>query len=189
MIIREFKGKKPVIDESSFVAETAAVIGDVKIGKDCSIWYSAVIRADGNSIEIGDRVSVQDCCCIHITTESEFKSYEYKTEPTIPYAKRGAVKIGNDVIIGHNATVHACTIGDHCLIGMGSTLLDGAVIGDNAVVAAGAVVLGGTVIGPYELWGGIPAKLITTLRPEAITKLVDADVVIYKDLVEEYNKQ
>jgi Carbonic anhydrases/acetyltransferases, isoleucine patch superfamily len=94
------------------VAETAAILGDVKLGDNCSLWYGAVLRGDENSIEIGDRVNIQDCTVVHV---SEGDS--------------GKVRIGSDVIIGHNATVHACTVGNHCLIGMGATVLDGAVVG------------------------------------------------------------
>ena len=172
MIIKTFKGKTPSIGKRTFVAETAAIIGDVKIGEDCSIWYSAVVRADGNSIETGNRVSIQDCVCIHITSR-----------------EGGNVKIGNDVVIGHNATVHACTIGDHCLIGMGSTILDGAVIGNGSIVAAGALVLGKTHIGENEMWAGVPAKFIKKITPEAIARTIDEGVTEYVELARIYNSE
>ena len=172
MIIRSFEDKCPEIGENTFVAETAAIIGDVKIGKDCSVWYSAVIRGDGNSIRIGDRVSVQDCVCIHITNGTE----------------SGAVKIGSDVVIGHNATVHACTVGDRCLIGMGSTLLDGAVVNEGAIVAAGALVLGKSVIGSGELWGGVPAKFIKRFDAADFAEKIEANVQEYVHLSHAYLK-
>jgi len=169
MILKEFRGKRPKYGQGTYIAETAALIGDVTIGRDCSIWFSTVIRADGNSVEIGDRVSVQDCACIHISNHFGCN-----------------VVIGDDVIIGHNATVHGCKVGSHCLIGMGSTILDGAEVGDGAIVAAGAMVKGGTKVGPGELWGGVPAVFIKKIGPEA-SKLIDAGVAEYVDLAHEFN--
>lgn len=169
MIIREFKGERPVIGEGCFIAETAAVIGKLRMGRDCSVWYGACIRADENSIEIGDRVNVQDCSVIHVSE-----------------GEGGQVRIGNDVTIGHNATVHACTVGSNCLIGMGATVLDGAVIGDGAIVAAGALVLGKTVVGPNELWAGVPAKFVKTLTPEAVEKTISRGVRHYVEMAKEY---
>lgn len=171
-MIRSYKDKTPVIGSNCFVAETAAIIGDVRIGNESSVWYSAVIRGDVNSIEIGDRVSVQDCTVIHVSS-----------------GECGMVKIGSNVIIGHNATVHGCTIGDNCLIGMGSTVLDGAVIGEGSVVAAGALVLGKTIIGPYEMWAGVPAKFVKNIPPEAIPRTIGRGVETYVELAKEYSKE
>lgn len=172
MIIHPFEGKHPQIAGSTFVAETAAILGDVKIGENCSVWYSAVVRADGNSIRVGDRVSIQDCVCLHITPRDG-----------------GNIEIGSDVVIGHNATVHACKVGNHCLIGMGSTVLDGAVIGDGSIVAAGALVLGKTVIGEHELWAGVPAKFIKKVTPEAVERMIDEGVTEYVRLAEIYKSE
>lgn len=169
MVIREFEGKAPQIGEGTFVAETAAIAGDVTIGKDCSVWYSAVIRADGNSVEIGDCVSVQDCACIHITSK-----------------EGGNVIIGSNVVIGHNATVHACTVGDRCLLGMGCTVLDGAVIEEGSIVGAGALVLGNTHIGPGELWAGVPAKFIKKVSGEMAASAIDEGVAEYVSLARKY---
>lgn len=164
MVIRTINGKTPQIGERTFVAETAAVLGDVRIGQDSSIWYSAVVRGDVNSIEIGDRVSVQDCTVVHVSG-----------------GENGSVVVGNDVVIGHNATLHACRIGNHCLIGMGSTVLDGAVVGDGSLVAAHALVLSRTVIGPNELWGGVPAKFIKKITPDFVARSIDNGVASYVD--------
>ena len=169
MIIRKYNGISPEIGEGTFVAETAAVVGDVKIGKECSIWYGASLRGDENSIEIGDRVSVQDCTVVHVSC-----------------GEGGAVKVGSDVIIGHNVTLHGATVGNRCLIGMGATVLDGAVIGDGSIVAAHALVLGKTVIGPGEMWGGVPAKFIKNVTPEALARIVDPGVEDYVKLAAEY---
>lgn len=141
-IVRTILGITPKIGKDCFLAETSAIIGNVELGDACSVWYSAVIRGDVNTIRIGSNTNIQDCACIHAI---------YKTGPTT---------IGNNVSIGHNATVHACTIHDGALIGMGSTLLDHCEVGEGAIVAAGALVLSGTKIGAGELWGGVPAKYI-----------------------------
>ncbi|MCF0209988.1 MAG: gamma carbonic anhydrase family protein [Bacteroidales bacterium] len=141
-IIKEVLGKTPQFGKDCYLAENSAIIGDVVMGDGCSVWFSAVIRGDVNTIRIGNNTNIQDCSCVHAT---------YKTGPT---------NIGNNVTIGHNVTVHACTIHDGALIGMGSTLLDGCEIGEGAVVAAGALVLKGTKIGEHEVWGGVPAKFI-----------------------------
>lgn len=141
-IIKTVLGKTPKFGKDCYLSENSAIIGDVTMGDNCSVWFSAVIRGDVNSITIGNNTNIQDCSCIHAT---------YKTGPT---------KIGNYVSIGHNVTVHACTIKDGALIGMGATLLDGCVVGKGAIVAAGALVLKGTEINDYEIWGGVPAKFI-----------------------------
>lgn len=164
MPVKTIKGMTPLVGEGSFVAETAAVIGNVTIGKECSIWYGAVVRGDDNPIKIGDRTNVQDCAVIHVSEGAD-----------------GFTTIGSNVTIGHNATVHAARIADRCLIGMGATVLDGTVIEEGGVVAAGALVLGRTHIGPRELWGGVPAKLIKTLSPEDVTRIIDNGVQSYVD--------
>ena len=160
-MIKRYKQYVPEIGQDTFVAETAVVIGDVVMGSECSIWYSAVVRGDVNKIRLGDRVNVQDCSCLHTSLGDAY------------------IEIGNDVTIGHNACVHGAKIKDHVLIGMGSTVLDNAVIGTGSVVAAGALVLQNTVIGDYELWGGVPAKLIKRLSPEASAKLIDTGIEHY----------
>lgn len=130
----------PDIHESVFVAETAAVIGDVKIGADSSVWYSAVIRGDMHYIKIGERTNVQDGAVLHVV-RGKFP-----------------LEIGNDVTIGHAAVVHACTVHDKVLIGMNATVLDGAVIEEGSIVAAGAVVLEGQTVRKNTLVAGIPAR-------------------------------
>lgn len=167
-MIKSYKQFVPEIGKDSFVAETAVVLGDVVIGSECSIWYSAVIRGDVNKIRLGDRVNVQDCSCLHTSLGEAY------------------IQIGNDVTIGHNACVHGAKIKDHVLIGMGATVLDNAEIGTGSVVAAGALVLQKTVIGEYELWGGVPAKLIKKLTPEASARLIDAGVEHYVNFAHEY---
>ena len=152
-MIKTIKDKTPVLGQNCYVAETAAVVGDVVMGNDCSVWYSAVIRGDMEQIRIGDRVNVQDCAVIHVTPGF------------------GDVIIGNDVTIGHNATIHGAKIEDNVLIGMGATLLDHAIVGEGAIVAAGALVLSHTVIEPGSIWAGVPAKFVKKVDPEQAKEL------------------
>jgi carbonic anhydrase/acetyltransferase-like protein (isoleucine patch superfamily) len=147
-IIRPARGVEPTIGENCFLADNAVVIGDVVMGKDCSVWWSAVVRGDVNAIRIGDRVNIQDGAVIHCT---------YEKSQTI---------IGNDVSIGHNAIVHGCTVEDEVLIGMGAIIMDLAVVQKHVIVAAGAVVLENTVLESGWIYGGIPAKKIKPLDPE-----------------------
>lgn len=140
-IIRTFSGKRPRIAANAFLAETCAVIGDVEIGEESSIWYGTTIRGDVMPIRIGARTSVQDGTVVHVTS-----------------GKFGTT-IGSDCTIGHGAIIHACIVEDFCLIGMGSILLDGARIGRGSLVGAGALVTPGTDIPPNSLVLGSPAKV------------------------------
>jgi carbonic anhydrase/acetyltransferase-like protein (isoleucine patch superfamily) len=140
-MIRGYAGKKPELGARVFVAENAAVIGDVVIGDESSIWYSTTVRGDVMPIRIGARTSIQDNTVIHVT--SDFSG----------------TTIGSDCTVGHSAIIHACTVEDFCLIGMGSILLDGARIGTGSLVGAGALVTPGTDIPPGSLVIGSPAKV------------------------------
>ncbi|UTW64410.1 gamma carbonic anhydrase family protein [bacterium SCSIO 12741] len=147
-LIKTVRGFTPQVGENCFLAENATLIGDIQMGKDCSIWYQAVVRGDVNSIRIGDQVNIQDGAVVHGTYE------------------RAATTIGNKVSIGHNALVHGCTIHDHVLIGMGAIVMDNAVIESNCLIAAGAVVLANTVVESGSVYAGVPAKKVKTLSPE-----------------------
>jgi carbonic anhydrase/acetyltransferase-like protein (isoleucine patch superfamily) len=140
-MLRGYNGKRPIVGTTVFLAPTCAVIGDVVLGDDCSVWFSTVIRGDVMPIRIGARTNVQDAAVIHVT-EGRF-----------------GTTIGEAVTIGHGAIVHACTIEDLCLIGMGSTILDGARIGRGSLVGAGALVTPGTDIPPNSLVLGAPARV------------------------------
>jgi carbonic anhydrase/acetyltransferase-like protein (isoleucine patch superfamily) len=140
-IIRTFAGKRPLIAPTAFLAENCAVIGDVEIGADSSIWYATTVRGDVMPIRIGARTSVQDGTVVHVT------------------AGRFGTTIGDDCTIGHGAIIHACVVEDSCLIGMGSILLDGVRIGRGSLVGAGALVTPGTDIPPNSLVLGSPAKV------------------------------
>ena len=140
-IIKELNGCMPVIGERAFVAESAAIIGNVSIGEDCSIWYGAVLRGDVGAIRIGDRVNIQDNAVLHAT----FKQSE--------------CIIGNDVSIGHCANVHGAVIGNDVIIGMGAIVMDNTTVPDGTIIAAGAVVPAGQKLEP-GIWAGIPARKI-----------------------------
>lgn len=144
-LIKPVRGFTPQIGKNCYLADNATIIGDVKMGDDCSIWFNTVLRGDVNSIRIGNRVNIQDGTVLHTLYE------------------KSVVEIGDDVSIGHNVTLHGACVKDNALIGMGSTLLDNAVVGEGAIVAAGALVLANTVIEPHTLWGGVPAKFIKKL--------------------------
>ena len=149
-LIKELLGKTPQIGENTFLAETATVIGDVTMGKDCSIWYNAVIRGDVHFIKMGDQVNVQDNAMLHCTFE------------------KFPLTIGNNVSIGHNAIVHGCTINDNVLIGMGAIVMDDCLVESNSIVGAGSVVTQGTHIKSGEVWGGIPARKIKDISSELL---------------------
>ena len=153
MIVRGYEGKQPRFGARIFIAENAAIIGDVELGDDCSIWYSAVIRGDVHSIRIGPRTNIQDNCTLHVTAD------------TFP------VQIAEEVTIGHGAVVHGCTIERRALIGMGSRVLDGAIVGESALVAAGAVVPEGMVVPPRVLVAGVPAKVKRPLSDAELERL------------------
>lgn len=147
-VILPVKGIYPSIPEDCFIAPNATIVGDVIIGKECSVWFNAVIRGDVNSIRLGDRVNVQDGACIHCT-----------------YEKTQAV-IGNNVSIGHNAIVHGCRIHDNVLIGMGAIVMDNAIIEEGCIIAAGAVVLDNTHVPAGSIYAGVPAKKVKEISPE-----------------------
>lgn len=149
-LIRTLRGKTPLFGKNCFLAETAAIIGDVEMGDDCSVWYSAVLRGDVHSIRIGNNTNVQDGAVIHAT---------YQKSPT---------NIGNNVIIAHGAIIHGCTIEDHVMIGMNAVILDDVVIHSNTIIAAGSVVTKGTVVESGCVYAGIPAKKIKVLSKELL---------------------
>ena len=147
-LIKSVRGFTPEIGEDCYLADNATIIGDVVMGRDCSIWFGTVLRGDVNSIRIGNRVNVQDGSVLHTLYE------------------KSTIHIGDDVSIGHNVPIPGADIHDGALIGMGAVVLDYAVVGEGAIVAAGSVVKSKTVIKPGELWAGAPAKFIKMVDPE-----------------------
>lgn len=150
-IIKPVNGKHPEIADDCFIAENATIVGEVKIGKQCSVWFNAVIRGDVHFIKIGDKVNIQDGAIIHAT---------YQKSPAT---------IGNNVSIGHNAIVHGCTIKDNVLIGMGSIVMDDCVVESNSIIAAGAVVTKNTHVESGSIYAGIPAKKVKDISQELIS--------------------
>jgi carbonic anhydrase/acetyltransferase-like protein (isoleucine patch superfamily) len=143
-----FEGRLPSVDPTAFVAPTAAVIGDVEIGPDASIWYHCVLRGDTNFIRVGARSNVQDGTIVHVARG---------TLPAI---------IGEDVTVGHACIIHACTLKNGAFIGMGATVLDGAVVEEGGMLGAGSLLPPGKRIGPNELWLGSPARLVRVMGDE-----------------------
>jgi gamma-carbonic anhydrase len=150
-IIKPVNEKLPQIPEDCYIAENATIVGDVKMGSQCSVWFNAVIRGDVHYIKMGSKVNVQDGAVIHAT---------YKTSPT---------NIGNNVSIGHNAIVHGCTIQDNVLIGMGSIVMDDCIVESNSIIAAGAVVTKNTRVESGSIYAGIPAKKVKDISKELIS--------------------
>jgi carbonic anhydrase/acetyltransferase-like protein (isoleucine patch superfamily) len=152
-IIREYAGKVPTIGARVFLAETAAVIGDVVLGDDVSIWYGSVVRGDCHFIRIGDRTNIQDNCVLHVTQG---------TNPTI---------LEEEVTLGHGAIVHGATVRKGALIGIRATVMDAADVGESALIGAGALVTPRTKVPPRTLWLGSPAKQIRVLSEEEVGDL------------------
>ena len=167
-LIKEVRGHTPVIGENTFLAETAVILGDVTIGRDCSIWYNAVLRGDVNKIVIGDRTNIQDGVVLHTL-------YDGSPHPS-------QTIIGSDVSVGHNAVIHGARIGDNCLIGMGATLLDNAVVPSGCIIAANALVLSNAQLEPNSVYAGVPAKKVKEVTPqqrEEIIRRTARDYMMY----------
>ena len=145
--------RTPRIDPTAFVVDSAIVIGDVVLGRDASLWFHAVVRADVEWIRIGARSNVQDNATVHVTRGRW---------PTI---------VGDGVTVGHAAVLHGCTVGDHCLVGIGAIVLDGAVIEPECLVGAGALVTPGTRIPARSLVLGSPARRVRELDAEEVARL------------------
>lgn len=153
-LIKKVRGFAPKIDESVFLADNATVVGDVEIGKGCSIWFNAVLRGDVNPIRIGENTNIQDGVVLHTLY------------------KKSVVEIGNNVSVGHNAIIHGAKVCDNVLVGMGATILDGAVIGENSIIAANALVKAGTVVEPGSVYAGVPAKRVKDVSPEQVDSII-----------------
>lgn len=158
-IFQRYLRSVPKIASDVHVAPGAAIVGDVVLGPQSSVWFGCVLRGDVNRIEIGARSNVQDGTVVHLGDR----------DPTI---------VGEDVVIGHRAVIHGCTIEDGCLIGIQATVLDGARVGHGSIVGAGAIVTAGTVIPPRSLVLGVPGKVKKTLT--------EADEAFHKALAGKY---
>lgn len=149
-MILTLEGNTPKIGKGTFVAENSTIIGDVAVGENCGLWFLSVLRGDIGSIHIGNYTNVQDHCICH-------------TPPSV------TLEVGDYVTVGHRALIHGCKIGNNCLIGMGSIVMNHAEIGDNCIVGAGAVVTEGTKVPPNSLVLGMPARVKRELTAEEIT--------------------
>jgi len=156
---------RPEAHKSSFIAKTAVIIGDVKIGKNCGIFPNAVIRGDENSIAIDDGSNVQDCCVIHCDKEH-------------------SVRIGKNVSLGHGAVIHGATIGDDCLIGINATVLNGARIERGSIIGANALVTTDMEVPENSLVLGVPGKIIK--QDKKFAEMARSNAETYQKLAKEH---
>lgn len=159
MAIRSFENTTPAIGARAYVDQSAVVIGDVAIGDDASLWPMTVARGDVHSIRIGARTNIQDGSVLHVTQDNRFAPGGY------------ALNIGDDVTVGHGVILHACTVGDLVLVGMGSTVLDGAVIPPRTMIAAGSLVAPGKELESGYLYLGSPVKQARPLTEQELAYL------------------
>jgi carbonic anhydrase/acetyltransferase-like protein (isoleucine patch superfamily) len=164
-LIKTLLEKTPVFGENIFLAENATIIGDVTMGRDCSVWFQAVLRGDVNFIRIGDRVNIQDGAIIHGTYQ------------------RSGTTICNSVSIGHRAIIHGCTVDDEVLIGMGAIVMDRAHVHSHSIVAAGSVVLEDQIIEANSVYAGVPARKVKSIDPAnaAEIKRIAGNYLTYAD--------
>ncbi len=152
-LVREYVGKAPRLGARVYLAETAAVVGDVVLGDDVSVWYNSVVRGDCHFIRVGARSNIQDNCAVHVTEERY---------PTI---------LEEEVTLGHGAIVHGAVVRSGALIGIRATVLDGAEVGESALIGAGAIVTPRTVVPPGTLWLGAPARCVRELSQAEVEDL------------------
>ena len=170
-MIRSYQGIAPRIHQSCYLDESAQIIGDVEIGENSSVWMNAVIRGDVYAIRIGKNSNVQDCSVLH------GMRYKY------------GVIMGDFVTVGHSVTLHGCTIGNHCLIGMGAVILNNAQVGEGSIIAAGTVIPENTMIEPFSLWAGIPGKFKKKIDDETNQQMILQYAKNYLDYTEIYRKE
>lgn len=166
----KFLKAKPKVDSSVFVAATATIIGDVTVGAESSLWYGVVVRGDINRICIGARTNLQDGTIVHVSSAG------------------GGALIGDDVTVGHMAVLHDCFLKDHSFVGIKACVMDGATVEGGAMVAAGALVTPGKIVRSGELWAGVPAQPVRSLKQEEID-MIDWIPKHYVELAREYMKQ
>lgn len=159
MAIRSYQGIHPILGQRVYIDDMALVVGDVSIGDDTSLWPYVVARGDVHKIVLGNRTNVQDGSVLHVTQSNSFTPGGF------------SLTIGDDVTVGHHATLHACTIESHVLIGMGAIVLDGAIVKERAMIAAGSLVPPNKVIEGGFLWVGQPAKKVRPLTEQELAYL------------------
>ena len=156
MTIRDFSGISPVVSPSAYVDDAALVVGSVTLGDDVSIWPMTVLRGDVNVITVGAGTNVQDGSVLHVTHE----------HPDIPGGF--ALRIGENVTIGHKVILHGCSVGDYCLIGMGAVVMDGAVLEPRLLLGAGSLVPPGKTLTTGYLWLGSPVRKVRVLTQKEL---------------------
>lgn len=168
-IIKEVRGFSPKYPESCWLADNAVLVGDIEMGEQCTVWFSAVVRGDVNAIRIGHNSNIQDNATIHGTYE------------------KASTTIGSNVSVGHNAIIHGCTLEDETLIGMGAIVMDHAVVRKGAIVAAGAVVLEGTIVEENCIYAGVPARKVKTIdeNNRSIMKRIATNYIKYSGWFQE----
>ena len=159
-MIVEINGKRPRVDPTAFIADSATVTGDVVVGAGVNIWFQCIVRGDTNYIRIGTNCNIQDACVLHATK-----------------AQRPLI-LEDGAVLGHRAVVHGCHIKKGSLIGIGAIVLDGAEIGEESIVGAGSVVAPGTIVPPRSLVFGIPARVVRSLRED--------DLLMIRDMANQY---
>jgi carbonic anhydrase/acetyltransferase-like protein (isoleucine patch superfamily) len=165
-LIKSVNGIAPKFGKNCYLAENATIVGDVEMGDDCSVWFTAVVRGDVHFIRMGNKVNIQDGAVIHCT---------YKKHPTI---------LGNNVSVGHRAIVHGCTIHDNVLVGMGAIVMDNVVVESNVLIAAGAVVLENSRLESGFIYAGVPAKKVKPISVEQFKDSIERianNYVMYAD--------
>src|SRR6476469_9644354 len=167
-MLRPYKGVSPAIAAGCYIDQSAQIIGDVTIGENSSVWMNAVVRGDVYAIKIGKNSNVQDCSVLH------GMRHKY------------GVTMGDWVTVGHSVTLHGCTIGDRCLIGMGSVILNNAKVGEGSIIAAGTVIPENTVIEPYSLWMGVPGKFSKKTDDEKTQQMILQYAKNYLDYTKQY---
>ncbi len=170
-MIRSYMGMSPKIPPTCYVDASAQVIGDVTLGEHASIWMNAVVRGDVFAIKIGAHSNVQDCSVLH------------------GMRNKYGVTLGEYVTVGHSVTLHGCTIGDRCLIGMGSVILNNARIGEGSIIAAGTVIPENAVVEPYSLWMGVPGKFRKKIDDAATQETIMRYAKNYLEYKEQYLKE
>ena len=175
MTIRNFEDKQPQIHPTTFIDDTALVLGDVHIGENSSIWPMTVIRGDVNTIQIGAFTNIQDNSVLHVTHDGPYNAGGYD------------LKIGNNVTVGHRVILHGCHIGDSCLIGMGATIMDGVIVEPNNLIGAGSLITPNKHLESGYLWMGSPARKIRKLTDEEIES-IDYSAKNYSELKDQHKQ-
>jgi carbonic anhydrase/acetyltransferase-like protein (isoleucine patch superfamily) len=170
-MLRAYQGKSPIIHASCYIDQSAQIVGEVEIGENSSVWMNAVIRGDVFAIRIGRNSNVQDSSVLH------GMRHKY------------GVTVGDWVTVGHSVTLHGCSVGDRCLIGMGSVLLNNSTIGEGSIIAAGTLIPEGTVVEPHSLWMGVPGKFRKRIDDDASQQMILMYARNYVDYTAIYRKE